>query len=352
MEKSSFRLLSPELRNVVYEQLLTSDEPLQLDGTSSLKSITETCRELRDESRKFFWANNSFQHTSRKPGARAQHAASSVSVFLSHYLGSEILNVAGRIIFHHLPGHSAAKHADMVINSGIQGADRNLQGNIDTWQRNMGGFGKLGPPSEYLRQILRAYDHLGFELYALRQNRHFNWENATKETDQEMAERLAVCETHEGKHYEFCVVLPHEDDESDSGLSASEELYQEDAHLAKHNQSGNAQDLENVEHEYLKLDSQGVVSQRGKSQENDGEASDVSNWELVASAEHESVTSTVLTSANIEEVNNTTASKANPSRNIIDYTEILSPGSRDGKDDSETESEAENEESEESDHEL
>lgn len=114
----------------------------------------------------------------------------------------------------------------MIIYSGTQAASKNPQNDADIWQLNIGGFGRLGPASEFLRQILRAYDHLGFEIYALRDNRHFNYDATAIQDLEDEPERMAVRGKHPGKHYEFCVVLPN--DEVESEIAGGRQLENEE----------------------------------------------------------------------------------------------------------------------------
>lgn len=272
--------------------------------------------------------------------------------------------MAGKLEFRHHPGRSAVKHADMIIYSGTQGTGRNPQTNIDEWQRNLGGFGMLGPTSEYLRQILRAYDHLGFEVYALRQNRHFNYvEGTSKETDEEMCERLTLREKYVEKHYEFCVVLPQEEPESESEESEGEDVEAEEM------QQGDAQDVgiekgSNVEQSARwDIASPGMGTREASS---DGEElqtgynkrSRNSVKEGRAGSNHDIVGAEVAKTANVHLMSIVRGSleAANNDANLTNSTNVWKQESKDREVnsgiDSETDSETESEESEESDHEL
>ena len=61
--------LPPELRNVIYEHTLISDEPIQIHRTHSAETITPTsphpllhvCRQIRNEASPIYYSGNIFQ---------------------------------------------------------------------------------------------------------------------------------------------------------------------------------------------------------------------------------------------------------------------------------------------------
>lgn len=107
METSPIATLSAELRNQIYHLVLTHAEPIiissslngdkiwsQVARQHELLALTRTCRTIREESIKIFYAVNTFKHLPRLHGPRTQELVRG----FDNRIGREIAAVINKVV--------------------------------------------------------------------------------------------------------------------------------------------------------------------------------------------------------------------------------------------------------------
>ncbi|USW53638.1 hypothetical protein Slin15195_G069570 [Septoria linicola] len=154
MESSPLVLLPPELRNRIYESVLKDNCAIVLSGIKNRNQLTRTCREVREECWKMFWALNEFRLTVLPEDDKTK-LAHWIFDLLYHRLDTVLPLIPSMsiTIWHH--GHAwwiQVLHARAFEDIAV--ADGCRRPNLGEWA----AIGDAGTPTNNLcRQIVRAY---------------------------------------------------------------------------------------------------------------------------------------------------------------------------------------------------
>lgn len=237
MDDSPLSRLPAELTNRIYEMALTFDSPLLLNEIRKANGITCACRQARSETRLIFWASNSFKYDYPDPLERIDFSTPAhteqvydmqVYYMLKYTLGAEVLKYGQGMEF---TGTSATTvRTIMSIYSGEHALGKNPWSH--KWQNmqrtRLSAFPtgyRLVPLEPFFGDVLKAYEELGFEIFALRENERFSITLAMRRFD-DLQKFKEDCR--KGKRYEFCALLPeakdgfYENDQECNGASSKQ----------------------------------------------------------------------------------------------------------------------------------
>lgn len=230
MDDSPLSRLPAELTNRIYEMALTFDSPLLLNEIRKANGITCACRQARSETRLIFWASNSFKYDypipfacplvlfeSPDPNRKGKRAPHTQQLYdLPKYtLGTETLKYGQGMEF---TGTSATTgRTSMSVCSGEHALGKNPWSH--KWQKMQRTSVSTIPIGyrlvPFFIHVLKAYEELGFDMFALRENERFNIKPA-------ISQFIDILRFEEdsrmGRRFEFCALLP----EAKDGLHAND----------------------------------------------------------------------------------------------------------------------------------